>query len=72
MCEIGTDDGGQIEIYATEKNAKKRNDYLSTFDGGILASYHTQKGTLVIRLSSKLTETQQKELSEKIVEVLSE
>lgn len=66
-CEKGTSAGGSIEVYANESDAKKRNDYLSSFDGGIFASYHTIKGTVVIRLSEELTATQQEELSNEII-----
>ncbi|MFR4032361.1 MAG: hypothetical protein ACLTZN_00440 [Streptococcus sp.] len=29
----GTDAGGCVEVYKTAEDAKKRNDYLSAFDG---------------------------------------
>lgn len=72
VCDIGTEGGGQIEIYKTEKDAKKRNDYLSNFDATVLASSHVVVGTNIIRLSDKLTASQQKTLEEKITAVLSE
>lgn len=71
-CEAGTVGGGQIEIYATEADAEKRNDYLANFDGGPIGDAHILKGTLVIRISNDLTATQQKELEDKIVAKLSE
>ncbi|MEG0799163.1 MAG: hypothetical protein RSG51_01930 [Bacilli bacterium] len=71
-CEVGTTGGGQIEIYANEKDAKKRNEYLATSDGTFLASFHSVRGTLVIRLSDDLTATQQKAIEEKIFNVLNE
>ena len=41
----GTDAGGCVEVYKTAEDAKKRNDYLSAFDG------------LVFQLSSTLVHT---------------
>ena len=38
LVEKGTDAGGSIEIYRTQKDAEKRNEYLAAFDGGILSS----------------------------------
>lgn len=71
-CEVGTIGGGQIEIYANEKDANKRNEYLSNFDGSVVGDFHSMKGTLVIRLSDELTTTQQKKLEEQIIKLLSE
>jgi hypothetical protein len=67
----GTAGGGCIEIYANANDAKKRDDYLAQFDGGILAAYHKLHGTLVIRLSNSLKASQQQELSQKIIDALS-
>lgn len=65
----GTDAGGSIEVYANEEDAKKREQYLATFDGGILSSgSHRVIGTTLIRTSDKLTASQQKALEAKIVE----
>ena len=69
-CEAGTSGGGQLEIYANEKDAKKRNDYLSNFDGSILGDFHNIRGTVIIRLSNDLTATQQQELEEQIYNAL--
>lgn len=63
LIDKGTDAGGSIEVYPTEEDAYRRNDYLSGFDGSALSSgSHTVIGTLVVRTSDKLTATQQKEL----------
>ena len=65
----GTDAGGSIEVYVNEEDAKKRDQYLATFDGGILSSgSHRVIGTTLIRTSDKLTASQQKALEAKIVE----
>lgn len=70
-CEAGTRGGGQIEIYANENDATKRNDYLSSFDGTVLSDSHTVKGTVIIRLSNELTASQQTSLETSIIEILS-
>lgn len=67
-CEIGTDGGGSIEVYINEKDAKKRNEYLTSFDGGILADFHQIKGTVVIRISNKLSASNQQKLYDEIIE----
>ncbi|MEK4160126.1 hypothetical protein [Streptococcus sp. FSL E2-3488] len=45
----GTDAGGCVEVYKTAEDAKKRNDYLSAFDG--LPNCHQSWFTLCIRNS---------------------
>ena len=71
LIDKGTTAGGSIEVYKTEEEAKKREEYLATFDGGVLASgSHIVIGTCVVRTSDKLTATQQKELESAIIEVL--
>lgn len=71
LIDKGTDAGGSIEVYPTEENAYRRNDYLSGFDGSALSSgSHTVIGTLVVRTSDKLTATQQKELEKDLIKVL--
>lgn len=74
IVEKGTDCGGCIEVYPTIEDAEKRNAYLSTFDGaGIFNSgSHNILGSIIIRTSSKLTATQQNELTQKISEKLLE
>ena len=71
VIEKGTDCGGSIEVYKTEEEANKRNDYLGAFDGGIFASgSHTVYGTKIIRTSDKLTASQQKQLENDILNSL--
>lgn len=65
----GTDCGGCIEVYTTTSDAEKREVYLSSYDGTILDSgSHNVLGTILIRTSSKLTATQQKNLEKEIIE----
>jgi hypothetical protein len=69
--DIGTRAGGCIEIYATAKDAERRNTYLAGFDGGALSSgSHTVLGTLLIRTSSELKASQQKTLENAIISAL--
>ncbi len=71
IIEQGTDAGGQIEVYATEADAERRNDYLATYDGTILASgSHTVIGTCVVRTSNEMKASQQKDLEAELIEVL--
>lgn len=68
VIEDGTDGGGSIEVYKTVSEANKRNDYLAGFDGGFLASgSHAVYGTIIIRTSSELTASQQKNLEKEIL-----
>ncbi|MGM9646399.1 MAG: hypothetical protein ACI3XS_06900 [Eubacteriales bacterium] len=71
LIDKGTSAGGSIEVYKTKEEANKRNDYLSSFDGGILSSgSHTVIGTIIIRTSNELTATQQKGLESNIISAL--
>ncbi|MGM0125691.1 hypothetical protein IGI37_003090 [Enterococcus sp. AZ194] len=68
LISKGTLAGGCIEVYKTAEEATKRNDYLATFDGGILSTgSHTVLGTIVVRTSDNLTATNQKNLETEIV-----
>ena len=69
--DLGTDCGGQIEVYATVKDAERRNEYLSSFDGGAFSSgSHYILGSMVIRTSSNLRASQQQELTEQLIAAL--
>lgn len=71
VIDKGTDGGGAVEVYATEEDAEKRNTYLASFDGGALSSgSHTVCGTCLIRTSSKLKASQQKEIEAAVIEAL--
>lgn len=73
IIDNGTDGGGSIEVYATEDDAVKREAYLASYDGSILASgSHKVVGTILVRTSNELTASQQKELEAKIVSNLTE
>lgn len=71
VIDKGTEGGGGVEVYANEDDASKRNDYLAAFDGSILASgSHNVYGTCVVRISNKMTASQQKEMEAAVVEAL--
>ena len=72
VIDIGTEGGGAIEIFENVNDANKRNSYLAAFDGGGMFSSgsHTVVGTCVVRTSDHLTSTQQKELTDSIISVL--
>ena len=71
LVEKGTDAGGSIEIYRTQKDAEKRNEYLAAFDGGILSSgSHKVIGTCVVRTSDSLTASLQNILENNIEKAL--
>lgn len=69
----GTGCGGCIEVYPSVEQAENRNLYLSKFDGTIFSSGgHIIFDTMVIRTSSKLTASEQKELEDLIIKVFKE
>ena len=71
VIEKGTRCGGSIEVYSTLEDVKKRNEYLAKYDGGILASgSHMVIGTCLVRLSDKLTASQQTEMEKNIIKIL--
>ena len=71
IVEKGTDAGGAIEVYATVEEALARCDYLSGFDGTILYSgSYAIVGTIVIRTSYKLDNSQQMALTRAITRAL--
>lgn len=71
LIDKGTECGGSIEVYSTVEDVKKRNDYLATFDGGIFASgSHRVIGTCLVRLSDKLTASEQTAMVKNITKTL--
>lgn len=68
VIEKGTSAGGSIEVYKNVDDAKKREEYLTAFDGSILSSgSHCIIGTIIIRISDELTASQQKTLKNNII-----
>ncbi|MCI5911153.1 MAG: hypothetical protein MRZ46_05850 [Oscillospiraceae bacterium] len=69
IIKEGTDCGGAIEVYPTLEAALNRCNYLSGFDDTILYSgSYTIIGTMVIRISYKLSNREQINLTNRIVD----
>ena len=67
--DVGTDGGGQVEVYATVSDAEARDEYLGALDGSMFSNgSHFVLGTMVIRTSEYLTASQQHDLEDAIVE----
>ncbi|MBB3171671.1 hypothetical protein [Parvibacter caecicola] len=67
----GTSGGGSVEVYPTVELAEARNDYISQFDNTDLApGYHEVVGSIVVRISDRLTPERQKKLADEVVEAL--
>lgn len=65
----GTDGGGAIEIYSDSKYANSRTLYFDALPENITGRYKLV-GKIIIRISYKMTASQQKDLEEKIISVL--
>lgn len=72
--KAGTEGGAVIEAFKTAKEAKTRNKYLAAFDtaGMFNSGSHKVVGTLVVRTSTELTASQQKQLEQDIIDKLIE
>ena len=68
VIDKGTDGGGCVEVYTSEEDAIKRDEYLAAFDGTILVSgSHRVVGTVVVRTSNEMKASQQKKLEKAII-----
>ena len=68
LIDAGTDAGGSIEVYKTAEDAEKRNTYLASFDGTLFDSgKHIVLGTMVVRVSTKLTASKQEQFINEII-----
>ena len=71
VIEKGTDAGGAVEVFATEEEAKARCEYLAEYDGTLLYSgSYARLENIVIRTSALLSNSEQSELTNAIVNVL--
>ncbi len=71
LIDKGTDCGGSVEVYKTVEDAQKRDVYLGAFDNTVFVSgSHIVVGTCVIRTSQYLTASQQQDLQQRIIDVL--
>lgn len=72
VLEDGTDGGGCIEVFKTEKDAQTRNNYLASFDatGALASGSHNVYGTVLIRTSNILPASKQNKLEKAIYDAL--
>ena len=68
VIKAGTSGGGCVEVYRSSSDAKARHEYLYKLRS--LSGYSTVVGSVVVRISSSLSETQQKKLANAIVTAL--
>lgn len=70
VIKMGNVGGGAVEVFATVEDAEARNLYLATFDNTDLKpGSHCVVGTIVVRTSPYLTDDQQIDLTNKIIEL---
>lgn len=71
IVDKGTDAGGAVELYSSLEDAKKRCEYLASFDGTILTTgSYVLIGTMVIRTSFKLDDNEQYQLTDSIIKAM--
>lgn len=72
VVDGGCDAGGAVEVYANVKDAKKRDDYLSNFDGDSILDPGSHKivGTCVVRTSCHLAASQQNAMTSNVEQAL--
>ena len=71
IVDKGTDAGGAIELYNSLDDAKKRCEYLASYDGTILSSgSYVLVGTMVIRTSFKLDDNEQLKITDSIIKAM--
>lgn len=71
IVDIYLDRGGQIEAYSSVKAAKTKFDTLQSYQGTPIGmGYNVLVGTVIVRVSDLLDEATQKELSQRIIEEL--
>lgn len=71
VIDKGTDCGGCVEVYATVEDAARREKYLASFDGTILATgSHKVVGTVVVRTSNEMKASQQKKVEKAVIDEL--
>ena len=71
IVDKGTDAGGAVELYSSLEDAKKRCEYLASFDGTILSTgSYVLIGTMVIRTSFELDDNEQYQLTDSIIKAM--
>lgn len=72
VVDGGCDAGGAVEVYSNVNDAKKRDDYLSNFDGDSILDPGSHKivGTCVVRTSCHLAASQQNTMTSNVEQAL--
>lgn len=72
VVDGGCDAGGAVEVYANAKDAIKRDEYLSSFDGNSILDPGSHKvvGTCVVRTSCHLAASQQNNMTSNVEQAL--
>ncbi len=69
VIDKGVDAGGAVEIYDSKEKAEERCEYLASFDGTVLTTgSYAAVGTMVIRTSYMLDDTEQYKLTDSIIQ----
>ncbi|HBI05357.1 MAG TPA: hypothetical protein DDY49_15185 [Paenibacillaceae bacterium] len=70
--DIEVSNGGSVEVFVNENDAKSRYEYISNIakSAPIFNEYDFRYGNVVLRISKKLTPTQEKEYEEALTNVL--
>lgn len=72
-CEVGNDAGGSVEVFRTQDDAKRRGEELQSMAGGFFDSGTSKViNTSVIRTSSEMKASEQKDLEAQLVTALTE
>lgn len=74
LIKAGSSAGGSIEIFRTVEEAKSRDKYLSAVEWfpGKSGGYHFVMGSMVVRLSNKLSYNDRNELQDSVIKALTE
>lgn len=72
-CEVGNDAGGSVEVFRTQEDAKRRGEELQSMAGGFFDSGTSKViNASVIRTSSEMKASEQKDLEAQLVTALTE
>ena len=66
----GTDGGGAVEIFPSQEDANQRDEYLLAYNSPSLTGSHKVVGTCVVRISGKLSSSEQAEMTDEIEKLL--
>ena len=73
VCEVGNEAGGSVEVFRNSEDAKSRKEYLDDLAGGFFDSGSSKLvNSTIIRTSSEMKASEQKDLEQKLVNVLTQ